>query len=105
MPRPSWMWHETAGPTPQNASKRRNTLVTSKMFELLLSTATEAEVVDTHDHLRPASDFGTPMTVTNLLLHTYVAKCIRPPDGSANGIGDRYEDVMPVDYPNFAEIA
>jgi uncharacterized protein len=79
--------------------------VTSKAYELLLRTATDSAVVDTHDHLRPPSDIGVPMTVTNLLLHTYVSKCIRLPDGSVNGIGDRLEDVVPVDYPNFAEIA
>jgi hypothetical protein len=79
--------------------------MTSKTYELLLSAAADAEVVDTHDHLRPPADFGTPMTLTSLLLHTYVAKCIRRPDGSTNGIGDSYEDLIPVDYPNFAEIA
>ena len=77
----------------------------SKTYDLLYEVASRSEVVDTHDHLRTPSDLGTPMTVSNLLLHTYVAKCIRLPDGSTNGIGNRFEDVLPVDYPNFKQIA
>src|SRR5665213_408861 len=74
-------------------------------YARLYQIAADTAVVDTHDHLRPIADFGETMTVRELLLHTYVSKCIRLPDGSPNGIGNQYEEIPTGGYPAFVEIA
>jgi hypothetical protein len=58
----------------------------SSSYQSIYNVLLDAEVVDTHDHLRFAEDLGRPMTFAKLLLHTYVTKSIRPADGSPNGI-------------------
>jgi hypothetical protein len=61
----------------------------SEIFRSLERALMEIPVIDTHDHLRPAPDLESPMTVPNLFKNTYIARCLRVSDGSANGIGTR----------------
>ena len=63
------------------------------------------DVIDTHDHLRFVGDLGLPMTVTALFRNTYVARCLRVADGSANGIGTRSELVLGDDLETALEVA
>jgi len=63
------------------------------------------DVIDTHDHLRFVGDLGLPMTVTALFRNTYVARCLRVADGSANGIGTRSEWVLGDDLETALEVA
>jgi hypothetical protein len=55
-------------------------------YAILLASISEMEVVDTHDHLRFVGDLPAPINLTDLLHHTYVAKSLRPADGSPNGL-------------------
>ena len=64
---------------------------TSPTYEAMKLAIAEAPISDTHDHLRPLKDLGSPMHLTRLFRNTYIARSLRAPDGSRNGIGSTWE--------------
>ncbi len=74
-------------------------------YAILFASISEMEVVDTHDHLRFVGDLLAPVNLTNLLQHTYVAKSLRPADGSPNGLSRRPDATTSDNYESIREIA
>jgi len=65
-----------------------------QIFEQLRQELVAIPVVDTHDHIRPRDTFERPFTVSALLRNTYVNRCLRVADGSANGIPLRRDSIV-----------
>jgi hypothetical protein len=60
-------------------------------------------VVDTHEHLRPPSSLGLPMTPGRLLRRSYLTRNLRVSDGSPNGVGSNLE--VALDGASWADVA
>src|SRR5207245_1959575 len=65
-----------------------------EIVEQLLRERVAVPVVGTHDHIRPRDTFERPFTVSALLRNTYVNRCLRVADGSANGIPLRRDSIV-----------
>ncbi|MHB8397705.1 MAG: hypothetical protein ACYDCI_02045 [Candidatus Limnocylindrales bacterium] len=50
----------------------------------------QAEVVDTHEHLRLLKALRQGIGFTGLLRHTYLTRSLRDPDESGNGLSESY---------------
>lgn len=71
---------------PHGHQARRVNHADRDTFSLLLTSMDAAPVFDTHEHLRPITELGSPMTLVRLFANTYVARSARNADGSPNGI-------------------
>jgi uncharacterized protein len=61
----------------------------TKSFKAIHEAIQNAPVIDAHDHIWPMNRFESPMTVSSLFKHSYLAWSMRLSDGSPNGMAIR----------------